>query len=44
MSQIKLGFIPEPITLSIEKILPSRKLPANLIDTKKYKQIAVVSG
>jgi len=39
MSQIKLGFIPEPITLSTEKILPSRKLPANLIDTKKYKQI-----
>ncbi len=39
MSQIALGFIPDPITVSIDKLLPSRKLPENVTNSKKYKQI-----
>lgn len=39
MSQVALGFIPEPMTMSFEKLLPSRKLPENVTTSKKYKQI-----
>jgi hypothetical protein len=39
MSQIALGFIPDPLTISFEKLLPSRKLPDNVTSSRKYKQI-----
>jgi hypothetical protein len=39
MSQIALGFIPNPITVTFDKLLPSRKLPENVINSRKYKQI-----
>ena len=39
MSQIALGFIPEPLVVTFEKLLPSRKLPENISVTKKYHQI-----
>jgi ParB-like chromosome segregation protein Spo0J len=39
MSQIALGFIPEPLLVPFDKLLPSRKLPENINGTKKYRQI-----
>lgn len=39
MSQASLGFIPEPITVPFEKLLPSRKTPDGLLTSRKYKQI-----
>ena len=41
MSQPPLGFIPEPITLSLDWILPSRKPPEGLHASRKFKQIVV---
>jgi hypothetical protein len=34
-----LGFVPEPLTIGFEKLLPSRKLPSGLESSKKYLQI-----
>jgi len=39
MSQIALGFIPEPLIVPIAMLLPSKKLPPNINSTRKYKQI-----
>ena len=39
MSQPLLGFIPEPITLALDRILPSRKPPEGLQTSRKFKQI-----
>jgi ParB-like chromosome segregation protein Spo0J len=39
MSQIALGFIPEPLLVPFDKLLASRKLPENIHETKKYRQI-----
>lgn len=39
MSQMPLGFIPDPKTVAFEKILPSRKVPEGLVISRKYKQI-----
>lgn len=39
MSQPPLGFIPDPITMPFEKLLPSRKTPDGLPTSRKYKQI-----
>lgn len=39
MSQIALGFIPDPMTVTFDKLLPSRKLPENVVTSRKYKQI-----
>jgi hypothetical protein len=39
MSQIALGFIPEPVVVPFDRLLPSRKLPENINSTKKYRQI-----
>jgi len=39
MSQIALGFIPHPTSITFDKLLPSRKLPENVAASKKYKQI-----
>lgn len=40
MSQLPLGFVPEPITVSFDKLLPSRKPPDGLATSRKFKQIA----
>lgn len=39
MSCPPLGFIPEPITLALDRILPSRKTPEGLNTSRKFKQI-----
>lgn len=39
MSQPLLGFVPEPITVSLDRILPSRKTPDGVHDSKKFKTI-----
>lgn len=39
MSRPPLGFIPEPITLALDRILPSRKTPEGLHTSRKFKQI-----
>ena len=39
MTQSRLGFIPEPITVAFEKLLPSRKPPEGLALSRKFKQI-----
>ena len=37
MSRPLLGFIPEPITLALDRILPSRKTPEGLQTSRKFK-------
>ena len=39
MSQPLLGFIPEPITLALDRLLPSRRPPEGLQTSRKFKQI-----
>lgn len=39
MRQTPLGFVPEPITVSFDKLLPSRKAPDGLSHSRKFKQI-----
>jgi len=39
MSNPLLGFVPDPLTLPFDKLLPSRKLPIGLDTSKKYLQI-----
>lgn len=39
MRRPPLGFIPEPITLALDRILPSRKTPEGLNTSRKFKQI-----
>ncbi len=39
MTQMSLGFIPSPITIPFEKLLPSRKAPEGLLSSRKVKQI-----
>jgi hypothetical protein len=39
MTTIALGFVPEPMSVRIDRILPSRKVPAGLITSRKFKQI-----
>jgi ParB-like chromosome segregation protein Spo0J len=39
MSRIPLGFIPEPISVSLDAILPSRQPTAGLVSSRKFKQI-----
>lgn len=39
MSQPPLGFIPEPITVLLDRILPSRKPPDGVLESKKFKTI-----
>ena len=34
-----LGFIPEPLTIPLDQILPSRKIPEGLYGSRKFKQI-----
>lgn len=39
MSQLPLGFVPEPLTISLDRICPSRKVPDGLLNSRKFKQI-----
>lgn len=39
MTQLPLGFVPEPLTIVLERILPSRKTPEGLLNSPKFKQI-----
>lgn len=39
MTQSNLGFIPDPITVAFDKLLPSRKAPDGLMSSRKFKQI-----
>jgi len=39
MSKVALGFIPDPLTVPIGMILPSRKIPEGLLISRKFKQI-----
>ncbi len=39
MTKIALGFIPEPLTLPLDRILPSRKVPQGMVMLHKFKQI-----
>lgn len=39
MSNVILGFIPKPLLVAIEKILPSRAITLNAEQVRKYKQI-----
>lgn len=40
MNQAALGFVPEPIQVPLERILPSRKIPEGLLASRKFKQIS----
>jgi hypothetical protein len=44
MSQLPLGFVPDPITISFEKLLPSRRPPDGLATSRKFKQIVASIG
>lgn len=39
MKQPELGFVPKPLTLPLDRILPSRKMPDGLLVSRKFKQI-----
>lgn len=39
MSPTRLGFVPEPLTVPLERILPSRKVPEGLLKSRKFEQI-----
>ncbi|MFT3812940.1 MAG: plasmid partitioning protein RepB C-terminal domain-containing protein [Acidovorax sp.] len=39
MSRPPLGFVPEPVTLALDRILPTRKPPGGLSTSRKFRQI-----
>ncbi|NKA89345.1 chromosome partitioning protein ParB [Ralstonia solanacearum] len=39
MTSVTLGFVPEPLAVPLPRILPSRRTPAGLTSTRKFKQI-----
>ncbi|MGE3757950.1 MAG: plasmid partitioning protein RepB C-terminal domain-containing protein [Pseudobdellovibrionaceae bacterium] len=39
MSDVSLGFIPETISVQVERILPSRKMPVGISTSRKFRQI-----
>lgn len=39
MAGVTLGFIPEPLSVQVACILPSRRVPAPVLETRKFKQI-----
>jgi ParB-like chromosome segregation protein Spo0J len=39
MSTVALGFIPEPLTVLIVNVLPSRRLPTGAVASRKFRQI-----
>lgn len=40
MTYVALGFIPKPLSIELENLLPSRRLPMGLTATQKFKQIS----
>jgi len=44
MSKVSLGFIPNTILVPLDQLLPSRKTPAGLLSSKKYRQIVASIG
>jgi len=39
MTGVALGFVPEPISVPLDRILPSRKVPVGLATSRKFRQI-----
>ena len=39
MTGVALGFVPEPMSVSMDLLLPSRKVPVGLATSRKFKQI-----
>lgn len=39
MTAVALGFMPEPLVVPLDRILPSRKVPVGLAISRKFKQI-----
>lgn len=39
MTNVSLGFLTEPLNVPIDNVLPSRKMPASLSTSRKFKQI-----
>ena len=39
MTKVSLGFIPEPLTVPLDMVLPSRRIPEGLLTSRKFKQI-----
>lgn len=39
MSGVALGFVPEPLVVPLDRILPSRKVPVGLATSRKFRQI-----
>jgi len=39
MSDVNLGFIPKTLSVPLDQILPSRKIPAGIANSRKFKQI-----
>lgn len=39
MTKLPLGFIPEPLSISLDQLLPSHKVPEGLLNSRKFKQI-----
>lgn len=39
MTSVTLGFVPEPLAVPLPSILPSRRTPAGITSTRKFKQI-----
>ncbi|WP_321900065.1 plasmid partitioning protein RepB C-terminal domain-containing protein [Paraburkholderia heleia] len=39
MTGVTLGFVPEPVIVAIDDILPTRKFPASALHTRKFRQI-----
>jgi ParB-like chromosome segregation protein Spo0J len=39
MTTVALGFVPEPLVVPLDRVLPSRKVPEGLAVSRKYKQI-----
>ncbi|EEA03711.1 RepB plasmid partition [Burkholderia sp. H160] len=39
MTGVTLGFIPEPLSVPVSSILPSRRIPTPVVESRKFKQI-----
>lgn len=39
MTGVMLGFVPVPLSVPLDRILPSRKVPVGLVTSRKFKQI-----
>ncbi|NML98545.1 ParB N-terminal domain-containing protein [Paraburkholderia sp. RP-4-7] len=39
MTGVTLAFIPEPLSIALDHILPSRRLPSTIFDSRKFRQV-----